>query len=172
MNMRNEIKNAFDSVHAPEELVERMKQELYQKDCHEELEEICEVTEAPRPQIWRYAAYVAAALALCIGCGFSVWNLRDNPSPLNPQTSVPIVTTTEETTESDTDIAAAERAAYERMQLEMEHRKAEESIRAAESAAYEEIDKEQAAYEQMQLEMEYKKAEESRLAAERNTTTK
>lgn len=151
MNMRKDIKNAFDSVHAPDDLVERLKQELYQKDCHEELEEICEVTEAPKPQIWRYVTYIAAALALCVGCGLSVWSLRDNPSPLNPQTSVPVVTTTEETTES-TDAAAAERAAYEQI---MERWKAEESIRAAESAAY----------EQMQLEKE-------RLAEERNTETK
>ncbi len=163
MNMRKDIKNAFGSVHAPDDLVERLKQELYQKDCHEELEEICEVTEAPKPQIWRYVTYIAAALALCVGCGLSVWSLRDNPSPLNPQTSVPVVMTTEETTESAD--FAAERAAYEQMQLEKERRKAEESIRAAESAAYEEMDHEQAAYEQMQLEKE-------RLAEERNTETK
>jgi len=168
MNMRNEIKNAFNSVHAPEELVERMKQELYQKDCHEELVEICEVEEAPRPQIWRYAAYIAAALALCIGCGFSVLSLRDNPSPLNPQTSVPIMTTTEETTESDTtEIAAAERTAYEQMQLEMEYKKTEESIRAAESAAYEERENERAAYEQMKQQMDQELAEEKN-----QTTTK
>lgn len=101
MNMRDEIKNAFDSVHAPEELVERMKQELYQKDCHEEIEEICEVEEAPRRRIWHYAAYIAASLALCVGCGLSVWNLRDNAGPLNPSTTVPAMTTmTEETTET------------------------------------------------------------------------
>lgn len=122
MNMRKDIKNAFDSVHAPDDLLERLKQELYQKDCHEELEEICEVTEAPKPQIGRYVTYIAAALALCVGCGLSVWSLRDNPSPLNPQTSVPVVMTTEETTES-TDAAAAERAAYEQI---MERWKAEE----------------------------------------------
>ncbi len=172
MNMRKDIKNAFGSVHAPDDLVERLKQELYQKDCHEELEEICEATEAPKPQIWRYITYIAAALALCVGCGLSVWSLRDNPSPLNPQTSVPVVTTTEDTTESGTDMEAAERAAYEQMQREKEQRKTEESIRSAESAAYEEIDHEHAMYEQMQLEMEYKKAEESRLAEERNTETK
>lgn len=132
MNMHKDIKNAFDNVHAPDDLVERLKQELYQKDCHEELEEICEVTEAPKPQIWKYTAYIAAALALCVGCGLSVWSLRDNPSPLNPQTSVPVVTTTEETTESGTDMEAAERAAYEQMQRKKEHQEAERSRLAAE----------------------------------------
>lgn len=122
MNMHDEIKKAFNSVHAPDELVERMKQELYQKDCHEEIEEIYEVTEAPRRPIWRYAAYIAASLALCIGCGVSVWNLRDNTAPLNPGTTVPAMTTTEteETTTAPEEIKAAECAAYELMQLEME----------------------------------------------------
>ncbi len=125
MNMHDEIRKAFDSVHAPEELVERMKQELYQKDCHEEIEEIYEVAEAPRRPIWRYAAYIAASLALCIGCGVSVWNLRGNTAPLNPGTTVPAMTTTatEETTTAPEEIKAAESAAYEQMQLEKERMK-------------------------------------------------
>ncbi len=102
MNMHKKIKNAFDSVHAPDELVERMKQELYQMDFHEDAEEMtCEAAEAPRRHFWQYALYVAASLALCIGCGLSVWSLRDSGEPLNPGTTVPVVTsTTEETTES------------------------------------------------------------------------
>ncbi|MBQ2264744.1 MAG: hypothetical protein II341_04995 [Oscillospiraceae bacterium] len=118
MNMRDEIKNAFDSVHAPDELAERLKQELYQKDCHEEIEEICIVEEAPRRRIGHYAAYIAAALALCIGCGFSIWSLRDNTSPLNPSTTVPVMTTAaEETTEttSDEELHAAEAEVYQQM---------------------------------------------------------
>ncbi len=138
MNMHDEIRKAFDSVHAPDELVERMKQELYQKDCHEEIEEIYEVAEAPRRPVWRYAAYIAASLALCIGCGVSVWNLRDNTAPLNPGTTVPAMTTTatEETTTAPEEMKAAEFAAraeiefermtYEEMQQEKEHWKAEE----------------------------------------------
>ncbi len=167
MNMRDEIKNAFNSVHAPEELVERMKQELYQKDCHEEIEEIYEVAEAPRRPTWRYAAYIAASLALCIGCGVSVWNLRGNTAPLNPGTTVPAMTTaTEETTTAPDEMKAAERAAFEQMQQEKEYWKTEESIRAAESAARAEIEYERTAYEQMQQEKEHWKAEE------RNTETK
>ncbi|MBE6848333.1 MAG: hypothetical protein E7502_00285 [Ruminococcus sp.] len=101
MNMHDEIKKAFDSVHAPDELVERMKQELYQKDCHEEIEEVFEVAQMPRRTIGRYTAYIAASLALCVLCGVSIWNLRGNTVPLNPGTTVPAMTTeTEETTET------------------------------------------------------------------------
>lgn len=104
MNMRKEIRHAFDHVHAPEELVERMKQELYQKDFHEEVEEVtCEVSEAPRRPVWRYVMYTAASLALCIGCGLSVWSLRDSQNPMNPGSHVGTTTstsTTEETTET------------------------------------------------------------------------
>ena len=116
MNMRKEIQNAFDKVHAPDELVERMKQDLYQKDLHEDVEEYTfQVTEAPRRHIWRYMAYIAAALALCIGCGVSVMNMRDNP--FNPASNV--VTTTEDTTET-TDAASRDYAAFQSKQQEKE----------------------------------------------------
>ncbi len=116
MNMRKEIQNAFDKVHAPDELVERMKQELYQKDFHCETDEITfQVSEAPRRHIWRYMAYIAAAFALCIGCGVSVMNMHENP--FNPAS--PVVTTTEETTES-TDDASREYAAFQREKQEKE----------------------------------------------------
>ncbi len=107
MNMRNEIRHAFDKVHAPDELVERMKQELYQKDFHEELDEVvCEVAEAPRRHILRYVMYTAASLTLCIVCGFSVWSLRDHPNPINPGSQV-VSTPTENTTEPTTEDALA-----------------------------------------------------------------
>ncbi len=113
MNMRNEIRHAFDNVHAPDELVERMKQELYQKDFHEEVDEVvCEVAEAPRRHVWRYVMYTAASIALCIGCGVSVWNLRDNPNPINPGSQVvstPTEVTTETTTEAEDALAAEDK---------------------------------------------------------------
>lgn len=131
MNMHDKIRSAFDSVHAPEELVERMKQELYQKDCHEELEEVFEVQEAPRRRIWSYAAYIAASLVLCIGCGVSMWNLRGNTEPLNPSTTVPAMTTvTEETTETTTP-EEAEKAQREQEQQAEVLRRSEESLRSA-----------------------------------------
>ena len=139
MSMRKDIQNAFDNVHAPDELVERMKQELYQKDLHEDIEEITfTVKQAPRRNYLRYFAFVAAALALCIGCGVSVLNLRENPF----KPASPVVATTEETTEPDSYSVAAEKEAYDKMQQEKEGNKTEESRRAAEKERYEKMQQE------------------------------
>lgn len=102
MNMGREIKNAFDSVHAPDELVERMKQELYQKDFHESSDEIvCRVTEVPKRHFWRYAAFTAAVFAICAGCGLSVWKLNSQVSSFDPQAGISgTPEETEPTTES------------------------------------------------------------------------
>ena len=132
MSMRKDIQNAFDKVHAPDELVERMKQELYQKDLHEDIEEITfTVKEAPKRNYFRGFAIVAAALALCIGCGVSVLSLRENP--FNPASKV--VATTEETTETNTDNRTAEQEAYEQMQREIEMMELENDRFAAEQNA-------------------------------------
>lgn len=154
MSMRKDIQNAFDKVHAPDELVERMKQELYQKDLHEDIEEITfSVKQAPRRNYLRGFAIVAAALALCIGCGVSVLSLRENP--FNPASSV--VATTEETTEPDTSRMAAEKEAYEQMQYDMKLYEQEGSQREAEKNAY----------QKMQHDMELNEAEKSRREAEK-----
>ena len=139
MSMRKDIQNAFDNVHAPDELVERMKQELYQKDLHEDIEEITfSVKQAPRRNYLRGFAIVAAALALCIGCGVSVLSLRENP--FNPAS--PVVATTEETTEPDSYSVAAEKEAFEKMQQEKKLGKMEESRLAEEKDAYEKMKQE------------------------------
>lgn len=103
MSLHNEIKKAYDQVHAPEALVERMKQELYQKDFHEEADEVTwEVTEAPRIRVGKYFAYIAATLVLCVGCGMAVWNL--NKAEMQPQTHVnSSYSVTEEATEETTE---------------------------------------------------------------------
>ncbi len=103
MNIEKEIRNAFDQVHAPETVTERMKQELYQKDFHEEAEEItCQAEDAPKRSLWRYSVYVAAAVAICVGCGFTAWNMRSEQSNFNPSTTVPVaVESEEETTEPE-----------------------------------------------------------------------
>jgi hypothetical protein len=101
MNMQEQIKRAYGSVHAPADAVERMKQEIYQKDFHEEGDElICQAVEAPRKRVGRYFFYAAATLMLCVGCGMTIWNLRDQQSVLNPSTNVSVEESTEETTET------------------------------------------------------------------------
>lgn len=113
MSLRKEIKNAYDPVHAPDALVERMKQELYQKDFHEEADEMTwQVAEAPKrnPRSFAYIfAYIAATLVLCAGCGMAVWRMRDQMTDFHPSSHVPVdassasdtvTDTTEETTES------------------------------------------------------------------------
>lgn len=106
MSMRKEIRNAFDQVHAPEDLTERLKQELYQKDFHEDADEMTwQVAEAPKRQLWRYPMYAAAVAAICVGCGLSVWSLRDQQTDFNPSTTVPVAVDSEyeeETTEPPT----------------------------------------------------------------------
>lgn len=98
MNMSDEIKRAFDSVHAPEELVERMKQELYQKDFHDSGEEmVCQAVQVPRQHFWRYAAFVAAVFVMCAGCGLSVWRLNSQVSDFDPHTGVSGVSDPDET---------------------------------------------------------------------------
>ncbi len=113
MSLHKEIKNAYDQVHAPDALVERMKQELYQKDFHEEADEMTwQVAEAPKRSPRSFAhifAYVAATLVLCAGSGMAVWHMRDQMTDFHPGTNVPMdvsstsdtmTDTTEETTES------------------------------------------------------------------------
>lgn len=121
MSMRKDIQNAFDNVHAPDELVERMKQELYQKDMHEDIEEITfDVKEAPRRNYLRNFGIVAAALAVCIGCGITVLQLRENP--LKPAS--PVVPTTEATTEAESMTAEEEYRVNKSSWEEAEERKA------------------------------------------------
>ena len=100
MNMKHEIKRAYDGVHAPRELTERMKRELYQKDLYELEEEItCEAARPAKPHGVRYAFYIAATLMLCTGLGLSVWGLRDRHTNYNPGTNVqvPVTAATEPT---------------------------------------------------------------------------
>lgn len=98
MNMSNDIKKAFDSVHAPEELVERMKQELYQKDFHDSGEEVvCEACQVPRRHFWRYAAFAAAVFVICAGCGLSILRLNSQISDFDPHTGISFASDAEET---------------------------------------------------------------------------
>lgn len=98
MDMKHDIRQAFDSVHASDALVEKIKQELYQKDHLSSFEEESfEAIEAPRASNWKAGVFVAAVLALCIGCGGAIFSLRTQINDFNPGSSV---TVTEEVTES------------------------------------------------------------------------
>ncbi len=102
MSLHKEIRDAYDQVHAPDAVVERMKQELYQKGFHEDAEEVTwQVSEAPRLHIGRYAAYVAAVLTLTVGCGMAVWGL--NKAELKPGKNVNSSYIVTDTTEAATE---------------------------------------------------------------------
>ena len=104
MSLRDEIRRAYDDVKAPDELTERIKRDLYQKDISDDAEqETFLVEEAPRPAVGRYLAFIAASVMLCAGFGYAAWRgMQDNVNELNPRSSVPIETAavTEETTET------------------------------------------------------------------------
>ncbi len=69
MSLKKQIKKAYNGVHAPEDLTERLKQELYQKDFEEnsDFEEYQEET-PQRPAFLKYLIYIAAMTAIGIGC--------------------------------------------------------------------------------------------------------
>ncbi|HAJ96836.1 MAG TPA: hypothetical protein DCO72_03780 [Ruminococcus sp.] len=69
MSLKKQIKKAYNGVHAPEDLTERLKQELYQKDFEEnsDFEEYQEET-PQRPAFLKYLVYIAAMTAIGIGC--------------------------------------------------------------------------------------------------------
>ncbi len=103
MSIRREIKTAFDTIHAPEDLVESMKQDLYQKDFHEDDEEaVSGVSQVTRRSYKRFLLYGAACAAICLVCGFSLWSLKNNQNDFCPGGPVVVEPTTEEEP-SDTD---------------------------------------------------------------------
>lgn len=109
MKLKKDIKQAFDQVHAPDALVERLKQELYQKDFYEDADEVTwQVEEAPRRHFGKYFAYIAATFILCAGCGMAVWSLNTvEIQPGSQVSSVSPVQDTEPTTEASTEIPLA-----------------------------------------------------------------
>lgn len=74
MSLKRKLHQAYDPIHAPEETVERLKQELYQREQNGDAEiEFYDVEEAPRrPAFLKYVVYVAAVAAL-FACGAGFW---------------------------------------------------------------------------------------------------
>lgn len=106
MNLRKEIRQAYDRVHVPEDVSERLKQELYQKDFHEEEEfsEIFQMEEYPERQWGKYLGFIAASVMLGVSIGVSMWNMLDNRSEevFHPTATIPVERSAETTEESAT----------------------------------------------------------------------
>lgn len=89
MNLRNKLKSAYDQVHAPEDVTDRLKQELYQKDLNGDAEtEVFLVEEAKRPAVGQYVLYIAAVFALCLCVGIFWKNIQGSRNILHPGSQV------------------------------------------------------------------------------------
>ena len=109
MNLRKEIRQAYDTVHAPEETVEKLKQDLYLKDFHDFTESEAEpFLDAPKQTgIRRYAGFIAAAAVLGLVTGISMQSMlsRRSEEVFQPAATVPIEVTIPETTEPTSETA-------------------------------------------------------------------
>ncbi len=95
MNLKQSIQNAYDHVHAPADVTERLKQELYQKDLEEERDEVTYQAAGPqKPAIGRYFVYIAASLLLCAGGVLAAWSMQSQRVDLNPGRPIPGTVTT------------------------------------------------------------------------------
>ena len=92
MSLEKKIKSAYDSVHAPDALTERLKQELYQQDFREADIVGGIVEEAPRRSpvrlLWQGTAFVAASVLIFAGLGIGVRMMRDRVETFHPGTAV------------------------------------------------------------------------------------
>ncbi len=105
-NLRKEIKQAYDTVHAPEEAVEKLKQELYLKDF-QDFTESPEETVTEHTGLRRYAGFIAAAAVLGLVVGLSIQSISDcqNEEILQPAATVPVQVTVSESTEPTSETA-------------------------------------------------------------------
>ncbi|MCR4646932.1 MAG: PASTA domain-containing protein [Oscillospiraceae bacterium] len=92
MSFENKIRQAYDSVHAPDTLTERLREEL-QRDLRQDADAVGGiVTEAPKRDIVRTllhgGAFVAATVILCGGFGFALWSMRDKTVVFHPGSNV------------------------------------------------------------------------------------
>jgi len=89
MSLKKQIKKAYNGVHAPEDLAERIKQEFYQKDFQEDfdLDEYQEDT-PQRPAFLKYLVYIAAMTAIGIGCVSALNYMEQFRTDFRPATRV------------------------------------------------------------------------------------
>ncbi len=115
MNLRKEIHQAYDHIHVPEEVSEKLKQELYQKDFREE--ELGEFQEEifSGKRSGKYLSFVAASIILGVTVSVTMWGMLDHRSEdvLKPAATVPVEYTSETETPTETEFSEAEAAAEE-----------------------------------------------------------
>jgi len=106
MNLRKEIHQAYDKIQVPEEVTERLKQQLYQKDFYQEEETDTEefnMQKTPKKSILKYLGVGAVAAGMIVCMSLSIWHIliQHTNEVLHPASTVPIeIVTTEETTET------------------------------------------------------------------------
>lgn len=89
MSIKRNIQRAYDPIHAPEDVIERMKQELYQKDLNQDEEhEIFRVETSPRLGIGKYLLYTAAMIGLCCGLGYAFQMAQEYRTDFHPGQAV------------------------------------------------------------------------------------
>ena len=108
MNLRKEIRQAYDKVQVPDEVAERLKQELYQKDFHEEeFSEAFQTEEITQRRGGKYMSFIAASVVLGISIGVSMWNMLDKKSEnvFQPAATIPVERSAEPTEETTTAVS-------------------------------------------------------------------
>lgn len=89
MSLKNQIHDAYDKVHAPEEVIERLKQELHRKETSKDAEhEIYRVARKSRPQLGGHMMYIAAVIAVCFGAGIAWQSIQQYRNPIRPGMAV------------------------------------------------------------------------------------
>ena len=106
MNLRKKIHQAYDNIQVPEEVSERLKQQLYQKDFYQEEEPETEAFDMQTPEkrpILKYFGVGVAAAGMILCMSLSIWHILNEHTNeiFRPASTVPIeIVVTEETTET------------------------------------------------------------------------
>ena len=108
MNLHKEIKQAYRNIRVPDDVTERLKQELYQKDFREEdFTELLPEEEPQKAPFGKYFGFLSAVAVLGVCIGISLWNLSAHRADevFQPSATVPVEITVTETTETSTEIS-------------------------------------------------------------------
>ncbi len=106
MSLRKQIKHAYHQIHVPEDVTERLKQELYQKDFQEEeFSDIFQEEEPAQFRFGKYFGFLAAAVVMGVGIGIAASGMmQQRENVFQPAATVPVqVTATENAAEETTE---------------------------------------------------------------------
>lgn len=112
MNLRKEMHQVYDKIQVPEEVTERLKKQLYQKDFYQEEEleiEEFDIQPPPKKPILKYLGVGAVAAGMIVCMSLSIWHILNQHTNeiLRPASTVPIeIVTTEETTETTEELSS------------------------------------------------------------------